>query len=251
MPQVLVWKCPHTGKLFEDRSKYTAHLRKQGRERLLQRKLDAAAREWEQFNHRMGQVRSIQELTEFISNNWERFALNGMKQGFTKEKGLHKLEHLEFQTVRWDEFLSNTHSCPKGGVTNFMSKRDKPNSYPGWRARIVFKVNTGTYRNRGKEYPREGYGSDYFAGSSIKTGSGGGSGTGYAYDINLWAHDFPGMYEQLRMDQWMREENRKRDLAWRALGGTDSAVHVDSVPDDWQCLPLPPLNPEIQSLNSI
>lgn len=252
MPQVLVWKCPHTGKLFEDKGKYTQHLRKQGRIRANERKLAAAAASWADFNLRMGQVRDIDELKKFIADNWEQFAINAVKQNQWRGKieaagNIHKLTSVEIDTARWSESLGNTHGCPRGGVSNFMGHADKPRGYPGWHSRITVHIETGVYKYRNKEYTRDGFGSDYFAGSILETGSGGGGGSktlgvvSYGYELRLWAHDFPGMYEQERMNQWIAGENRGRKLAWQALGGNTTPPIVDRVPDDWVCPELPPL----------
>jgi hypothetical protein len=93
-------------------------------------------------------------------------------------------------------------------------------------------------------YMHDGWGSSYFDRTIINTGSGGGGGQrdkdgvkyiSYAYDVTLWAADFPVMYEALRKDQWIQNENNERMHVWRQLGGkglTQSVTEAD-MPNDW------------------
>ena len=193
MPQVLVWKCPHTGKLFEDQKKYKTHLRRQAVARREQRALDKfnAEREtyWTTFRT---SVASFADIEEFIRNNWEQFCMNGFnRRSFdTKAKfSMDKwpvLNSINLVGMRWTNEMSNSHSAPFGKEQNWGGqKKDVPRNYPGWHGRIEFNV-TG-------DFP--GFCSDIFEDTGLNTGSGGGGTNSYGYSLDMWADDFPTMYD--------------------------------------------------------
>lgn len=216
MSRVMVWKSDADGKLFEDKAKYTAHLRKLGRERLRLRKAKLAADMRDDFLDRMGQeVTSQESLEQFIKDNWDWFFSNGYQNGWRAQSNeVHEYVEVSFEGLRWSETLSNSHSCPRGGVTNwggrdsFSDGTPKPRCYPGWGGRINIRVRTPFVT---KNRQADGFGSDYFKYTPIHTGTGGGGGikdgvTKYSYDVKLWADDFPA---------WMRE--REKALVWKYL----------------------------------
>jgi hypothetical protein len=202
MSQVLVWKSDADGKLFEDKTKYTKHLRGLARQRNQARKIAQMEADRESFIKRMGAtVKSIKELEQFIHDNWEWFFANGMKHALwmsdPKPKNKHTLVSIKFDNMRWSDSVSNTHSCPRGGVQNWNQSHNRhkglnlPEGYPGWQGTIYFTVDAGTTTHK---VPREcdGYGSDYFKDTGINTGSGSG-GSKCQYDMKLFAADFPAM----------------------------------------------------------
>jgi hypothetical protein len=240
MGKVAVWKSEVDGKLFEDKSKYTAHLRKLASNRIYRRKLERMEATRPIMIKKMGQVACANELTQFIRENWQWFWANGAACN-TQQRTLpyHDLVDIKIINPRWDENLSNSHCCPRGGVTNFFQSRDStdPRGYPGWHARLEIEVQPHTNTLA--------WGSSYFRDTIINTGTGGGGGkkpgstaTSYHYDIKLWAADFPVMYEKLRKQKWIDEENAKIRKMWGALGGTVTVPLIDQVPVDWQ-LPSP------------
>lgn len=42
--------------------------------------------------------------------------------------------------MRWCDHVSNSHSCPHNGVTNFSGNLSKPKGYPGWSGQIYWHV---------------------------------------------------------------------------------------------------------------
>lgn len=72
-------------------------------------------------------------------------------------------------SVSYREKVSNTHSCPADGVTNWGGKPDKPRGYPGYAGRVWVRI--------AHEHARPWI-SDMFAQSQFFTGTGGGG----AYD---------------------------------------------------------------------
>lgn len=231
MSQVLVWKSDADGKLFEDKGKYQKHLRKLANERRKQKQLAQQALEREAFLDRMGQVGSMEELNQFIKDNWEWFFVNGLRRNQwrrdRKAEKLHEYVDVRIHQTWWKDDIGNTHSCPRGGVENFNQRYNRqqgknlPESYPGWRGRITIKVRPPMAKYRGKEYLKDGWGSDYFEGTIIHTGSGGGGGNkdnqyiSYSYDVTLWADDFPVMKDRI-----------EKQKIWQGIGGSKQLEFV-------------------------
>lgn len=240
MSLVTVWKSDMDNKLFEDKEKYQAHLRKLAGVKIFQRKISKMNATREFMIKRMGQAESFTDLCEFFRDNWKWFWANGASVNSsaalpTKAIPFHELVGISIYGVRWSETVRNSHSCPQGGVTNFNKNSyygalDNPVSYPGWIGRISFDVaNTTSDRI---------WGSSYFDDTIIHLGTGSGkSGRDgiktYTSDVTFWAADFPVMYEKYRRWLWCEEENRKRKLAWQSLGGNEDVPDVYEVPEDW------------------
>ena len=137
--------------------------------------------------------------------------------------------------MSWHESVSNTHSAPRGGVTNwggretFSDGSPKPTGYPGWSGRVW--VRYSGHRRNGCYL-----GSDPFSGSGMHTGTGGwGAYNGpwqpactayhklrlhnnrkysrkvrgiqepvcYSWDCRAYASDFPELLEAFNMERAM------------------------------------------------
>ena len=159
MSKVTVWKSDLDGKLFEDKTKYVKHLRKLASARMIEKSQVKMNAEREEMMTKMGQVTSVEELEQFIKDNWFWFYNNGLKGNLwrVENKELHtdhELVDIKITNVRWNKHTSNTHSCPrKRGVTNFGNyDDDRPTGYPGWTAHIKFKVKTSEYTYQRKKH---------------------------------------------------------------------------------------------------
>jgi len=251
MPQILVWKCPRTGKLFEDKSKYSAHLKSIRSERAVRRKLESDNNELQQWFTEFRSVeRTIAELPQAIIDNqymfWRAAARNNVHDWAGVGKKSHKkvvmpipklVKFTQFD-CRWDSNISNTHSCPIGGVMNWGGRSDGPRDYPGWRGIIEWEVEIP------KEWKSCYIGGDLFDGSTVYTGTGGGGGynetTGcqtFGYGCNIFAHDWPGLYAVEMRKQSLAQINRDKQNVWRIVGGNSTVTPVTELPDDWH-LPL-------------
>ncbi len=219
MSIITAYKSDADGKIFEDKKKYQAHLRKLAAQRRQDKRIQDVKREFEEFNIRMGQVSSITELEKFIKDNWYTFCVNGIRhniyRGSDAALALHECVDIKFKNIRWLEKMSNSHCCPKSGSTNWGGlKKDQPRGYPGWYGSIHIAVRTPLKTDRGTEYISDGWGSDYFEKTIICTGSGGGGPSkdnkyvSYEYEVSLWADDFPGLML-----------TREQAVAWQHLGG--------------------------------
>lgn len=221
MSQITVWKCDQTGKLFEDKTKYSSHLRKLARERNTKRKLMVeeaiADQKWNDLYER---EQSIYDWACMVINHQDLFwaeAARGDKHDWSIVGKTHSRkkdgvvcpipELLEFTAfdVRWNPTVSNSHSCPHNGVQNWGGKDDKPKSYPGWSGRVEWIVRWP------KEWDGWYLGGDLFSRGTFNsgrqrahTGTGGGGGMRYSekhkcwvqsfgYDFRIFAADWPGM----------------------------------------------------------
>jgi hypothetical protein len=226
MSQILVWKCDQTGKLFEDQTKYKSHLRKLARERNTKRKLMVAEAVADQkWNELYEREQTIEQWRDMVIANQDMFWAEAAKSdpydwkqvGKTHKKVVCPVPRLlEFERfdVRWNPQVSNSHSCPHNGVTNW-GNRDKnaPTSYPGWSGRVDWIVAWP------KEWDGVYLGGDLFGGfhgnrrTRADTGTGGGGGMrwsekhgchvqSFGYDFKLFAADWPGMARAEGMKQF-------------------------------------------------
>ncbi len=245
MSQILVWKSDADGKLFEDKTKYTAHLRKLARHRNAQRKLmiakEAKDAAWAELYER---EQSLEDWMQMVIDNqhlfWAEAAEGdpydwqnvGKKLGRGKNAGNLPMPRVLQITHRlqWSDSVSNSHSCPVDGVTNW-GGREKlkdgspaPRGYPGWTGSIEWLVEWP------KEFDGIYLGSDLFSRGTFNsgrqrahTGTGGGGGGHFNKEFNTWcqrprysfsifASDWPGMaryYEKRKM--------------WSLIGGREFA----------------------------
>lgn len=241
MSQILVWKSDADGKLFEDKTKYTAHLRKLARHRNAQRKLKIAEEVkdavWAELYER---EQSIDDWMQMVIDNqhlfWAEAALGdpydwdcvGKKVGRGKNAGnlpmpkVLKITH----SLRWHHEVSNSHSCPHDGITNWGGRNkmedgsEAPQGYPGWTGHIEWLV----------EWPKEldgiYLGSDLFSKGTFHTGrqrahtgTGGGGGGHFSKEFNTWVQR-PGYDFKIYASDWpgLARYYEKRKV-WKHLGG--------------------------------
>ena len=230
MSIITAYKSDADGKIFEDKAKYTAHIRKLARHRLEQKKLfiaeavkDAA---WAELYEREQSIDDwMQMVVDYQHLFWAEAAAGdpydwqhvGKKLGRGKNAAnlpiprVLKITH----DLRWNHSVSNSHDCPVDGVTNWGDRTPgAPRGYPGWIGPIEWLV----------EWPQEFddvyLGSDLFSRGSFSsgrqrahTGTGGGAGGHFnkefntwcqrpRYDFRIFAADWPGItryYEKRRM----------------------------------------------------
>lgn len=251
MSIIQAFKSDVDGKLFEDKKKYQLHLRKLATVRLVEKKVAQMEARRELFLDKMGQVKSLAELNQFIKDNWRWFWANGAKNEFYRwgrkieAAPFHEFHEVFIHELYWKEDLSNSHCSPRKGVQNFDTRSDynkgKPTGYPGWSGRIQIRVKPPMSKHKKDPYMHDGWGSSYFDNTTICTGGGGGGGNhkneyvSYSYEVKLWAADFPAMYEAHRKDQWIQEKNAERLHVWRQLGGKGlpQSVTEADIPSDW------------------
>lgn len=216
MPKIEVWKCPHSGKLFEDEKRYRNHLKTLSRARIARRKYLEIRNSVNEVIAGAQNVASVQELVDYIIAHQTEFMIFGVFNDSFDSRKLHeamekghkiyfpKIKSLKIDT-KWRPEVSNSHSCPRDGYTNWgghnKDGRDL-RSYPGWHGRIdmslaendrhivitpakgkAVKFEAPTLSDMGKKL------------NGINTGSGGGGLTHNSYDVSLFQSDFPRMSE--------------------------------------------------------
>lgn len=223
MSQILVWKCDEDGKIFEDKKKYQNHLRKLARARRTRRQLEIEETLKDRIWNELYECeQSIEQWRDMVIANQELFWAEAAKHdpydwkvvGQTR-KGVtcpvpRLLEFTEF-SMRWNDGVSNSHSCPHNGVQNWGGDQKlkdgspAPRGYPGWSGRAEWIVAWP------KEFDGIYLGSDLFSGGPFRTarqrahtGTGGGGGMrwsekhkchimSHGYDFKIFAADWPGM----------------------------------------------------------
>ena len=239
---ITAYKSVTDGKIFEDKAKYQAHLRKLARHRLAQKRLTIAEAEkdaaWAELYER---EQSIDDWCQMVIDNQHLFwaeAAEGdpydwQNVGKKISRGKNamvlpvpkvlKITH----DLRWDDSVSNSHSCPHNGVTCWSSNeaRDgRPRGYPGWHGHIAWLVEWP------KEFDGIYLGSDLFSRGTFRTGrqrahtgTGGGGGGHFnkefnthcqkpSYDFKLFAADWPGLTRY-----------REKRIMWDRLGAKEYA----------------------------
>ena len=235
---ITAYKSEADGKIFEDKKKYQNHLRKLARVRRERRRLDIAQSMKDRIWNELYECeQSIEQWRDMVIANQDLFwaeAADGDKHdwgivGKTRRGVTCPIPRLlEFTTfnLRWNDSVSNSHSCPHNGVTNWSPSWNKdktvPTGYPGWQGRADWIVAWP------KEWDGHYLGSDLFSHGTFQsgrqrahTGTGGGGGMSYSqkhgchvmscgYELRIYAADWPGMarhYEKRRV--WSTLSNDK------------------------------------------
>jgi uncharacterized C2H2 Zn-finger protein len=184
------FRCPWTKKIFGDKKSYVRHLkilretRMHGRIRGLVRK--------RKFEDLWNQP-SFESIISWIERNPEFMFDNGFRTGWHEERIKKYRDQfwikITYLSLVWGANVSNSHSCPRNGTTNW-SGRDlfkdgtpKPTGYPGFHGRIEYQLSHDI-----------GFGSDVMRNLGIHTGTGGGITTNrFGYDVRFFDSDWPGL----------------------------------------------------------
>jgi len=192
------FRCPWTSKIFGTKQAYVKHLRIL-REDRIHRAIRARIQNkiFEEFINQD----SFEKVIEWIENHPEFFFDRVVQRG--RDGWRDRREHLRdkfwikitYLDVRWSDNVSNSHSRPRGGVSNWGRDTSKPTGYPGWSGRIEFQLSHDL-----------GFGSDVFSNVGIHTGTGGGTSENrYGYDVKFFASDWPGL-EKHRLFEILKNE---------------------------------------------
>ena len=187
MPLVQAWQCPQTGKFFakDDVKKYRKHLRTQAKIRWQARVQAKALAEWEaKYQEFRMSVFSFVDIEQWVINNMEFLWAKcpDYRRGKPGKYDVPVMHEFKFNAMRWQMHCSNSHSAPRGRVTNWGNRNpSKPTGYPGWRGYVKWRISDW---ERWDTNPLQAIG--------VQTGSGGG-GTNGSYDVTLYAEDFPNL----------------------------------------------------------
>lgn len=198
MPKILCRKCPFTKKIFETRSGYRRHLLKLRKERNAERVIwitrrDARIEALEAFS----KVTTISELKKAVMAQYTNMMIASWGTDTKKIAIAKKIRMVGFDLtrLRYAEQTSNTHSCPRSGVTNWGCKdKDGPRGYPGFAGRINYALRVPKNFN--------GWFADFsrtLGQFGVHTGTGGSGSIGpkgsdmYSYDVKVFIDDFSGI----------------------------------------------------------
>lgn len=192
------FRCPWTDKIFGTKQAYVKHLRVL-REDRIHRAIRARIQN-KIFEELINQD-SFEKIIEWIETHPEFFFDRVVQDGRVGWRD--RREHLRdkfwikitFLDVHWSESVSNSHSSPRDGISNWGRDSNKPTGYPGWVGRIEFQLSHDL-----------GFGSDIFRGIGIHTGTGGGTNQNrYGYAVRFFASDWPGL-EKHRVFEILKNE---------------------------------------------
>lgn len=242
MSVITVWKCDEDGKIFEDKKKYQNHLRKLARVRRTRRQLEVEETLKDRIWNELYECeQSVEQWADMVVANQDLFWAEAAKGdpydwrvvGQTR-KGVvcpvPRLLGFETFSLRWSDEVSNSHSCPIGGVTNWGGREkmadgsDAPRGYPGWTGRVDWIVAWP------KEWDGFYLGGDLFSAGTFRTGrqrahtgTGGGGGMRWdedhkchvmthGYEFKIYAADWPGLARY-----------REKRVMWKTLSKKEFA----------------------------
>lgn len=185
--------CPWTKKIYATKRSYVSHLK------VL--RVDRMHRRAKQIRHRrkledLWNQPSFDKIVKWVHLNPELFWENAKRNGWSSDAARwDKIRDKFTVTIKYIELtysdsVSNSHSCPRNGVTNWGGRdtlkdgTPAPRGYPGWAGRISFQLSVDALS----------FSSDVLKGTGFNTGSGGGGGDGiFSYDLKMFMDDWPGL----------------------------------------------------------
>lgn len=194
---VTAFRCPWTQKVYSHKRDYVKHL-KHLRENYMHKQVRAKAVELKKQN--LWNQPTFEDIIKWIEMNPEFMFDNGLRTGWHRDLAeKYRREFwvkITYLNIQWTNSASNSHYCPRGGVTNWGGQhvdRDGnpfPKGYPGYTGRIEYQMSHDI-----------GFGSDLMRNLGIHTGTGGGTGDNrYGYSVTIFDADWPGIVSTRVMD---------------------------------------------------
>ena len=205
MPQIIAWQCAETKAVFVDQADYKKHLRKlAARNRAIAKEKHIRNTYFDWLNAERAQITHIDDIVPWLFKN-QQYIMDAVNA--IPEIGGHfghrdkfcagdEFTKLELERCNWNQHTSNSHECPRNGVTNWCARdKTRPTGYPGWSGRII-----GTL----KRTPR--HMSNYPADSllnavGIYTGCGGGGNEKWGYDVKMFDCEWPYLTQSMVFDK--------------------------------------------------
>ena len=186
----VAYKCPWTSKTFSTKRSYVTHLSKLRTSRMHAR---AKSIRLIKLKQDLWNQPDFDSVIEWISLHPE-FMISNLGPRVSHIDPSNFSVEITYLKLQYADRVSNSHSCPRGGVTNFNSRSaDRigspvPNGYPGWQGVIEYKISHDV-----------GFGSDILKSTGIHTGTGGGRGNlSYGYDVKFFESDWPKIGDSFR-----------------------------------------------------
>lgn len=196
------YECPWTKKVYLTKKSYLHHLKSVREEHI--RKINRSKR----LNDAIAELNNQPNFESIIkwieTNSW--FFLANAKRHYAwygnngsrwpdPEDFWIKIRCLD---LRWSDRVSNSHSHPRNGVSNWGRHADLPDGYPGWEGWVEYELS--------EDLPS--FGSEVFKDTGIHTGSGGARGRSrYGYEARFYSSDWPGLDKQKVLAILSEKEN--------------------------------------------
>lgn len=210
--KITVNKCPYTGELFESDKKYASHMSAMRRQRAADR---AEKKKHDDFENWLAiekeKIIHVEMIAPWILEN-QRDLMDFRNAGITPIFGFSNFDRrqfyrtdefikLELISLRYSHSVSNSHSCPYNGTTNWGGRnKDAPRGYPGWTGRV--NGNCKRASNHSHKYPF----SDILNIVGVHTGTGGGGNDDWGYHVDIFLADWPGLSQQLMFEKLKGEK---------------------------------------------
>lgn len=199
-------KCRFTGQIFDELeiAKYVRHLAEL---RVKMRNARQLANIRDTFNAWLRTERAkpiaVAELSQWVIDNQARLmesfnaihCREGMFRASDKFLPGDKFVTIVIPETKFDNNVSNSHTTPDTGVTNWCNRNPAlPSGYPGWKTRVTYKTE---YKNRGRSPQWSGL----LNMVGLKTGSGGGGGDIASFELAIYLDDWTGLKHQQYIDE--------------------------------------------------
>lgn len=184
--------CPWTKSMYATKRSYVSHLKKLRINRMHRRAKNL--RHQRKLEDLWNQP-SFDKIIKWIHLNPEVFWENAKRNGWASDAARwDKIRDtftvtIKYLTLTYSDSVSNSHSHPRNGVSNWggnATLKDgtpAPRGYPGWTGRISFQLSTDAIS----------FSSDVLKNTGINTGGGGGGNRAYSYDLKMFMDDWPGL----------------------------------------------------------
>lgn len=182
---VTAFRCPWTKKVYGSKRDYVKHL-KWLRENRMHSRIRATARL--RKHQDLWNQPTFLDIIKWIEMNPKFMFDNALRSGWARDGAEKKRDQfwmkITYLDLSWTSSASNTHHCPRGGVTNWGMREDgKPKGYPGFTGRIEYQMSHDL-----------GFGSDAVRNLGIHTGTGGGAGDNrFGYGVTFFDADWTGL----------------------------------------------------------
>lgn len=219
--RVQVFKCPFTGKLFEQdaRDEYIQHLfkvRKNKQETRQAQRLKMERLEW--IAKEKAAIKRVEDIPDWILDNQEALmnAYNRLTNRYEKFFPTDEFRDIKFDFLHYSDSASNTHCAPAGKPMNWGCKPDLPRGYPGWCGNVQ-----GSLHRESKHQGQYPY-SDLLQFLQIHTGSGGGGNANWRYGFTIFLEEWPSLQAQVDANKAeearIKYENDQRRVIARLKG---------------------------------
>jgi len=186
------FRCPWTKKVYGAKRDYVKHLKW-----LRENRMHARIRE----NARLRKMENLwaqptfTDIINWIEMNPEFMFDNGLRRGWARDNSEKYRDKfwikITYLRIDWHQKVSNTHHCPRDGVTNWGGGvPNAPRGYPGFEGVIEYQMSHDI-----------GFGSDVMRGLGIHTGTGGGiKDNRFGYSVQSFDADWPGLTKSRLLD---------------------------------------------------